>query len=531
MDAFEKLLVLIFVLQAVYNLYERLMGKRRGDEAPPDDHPVPDDAPPDAELERRLDANVAELAERAEGLGGRLRDLETTLASARGPAGIVRELVAEELRPEVDGIASRVQRLQGVQDPGRRLDQLRDGLRAASMAELRLGFAEDLARWRADPDLGAYLADADAMAVALLRPLQQFSNTHGLRFPPLRPVCVPAAPGMEAVVYDLFPGRPVLFVPDDLVEDIMRWPSLAHEVGHLMWRFQPGFARDVRALVPGSGHPWLPHLSGRQVVFDVQACFGAWLHELVADAFCAMLMGPAALRGMVHAFAPEDPTDAVLVRRGGDGNTIGEHPPAHLRVTLMAHLLDRMDYPTTELEPLLSAWNRAAEAPTHLLFPTLEGPVLPLPLPRFSALGRALLDAFFANEYSSLSGYTLRAIHDLELGPGRWARAKTRARQLLADEPFHDDPTVVLVAGIEAAERAPGSSVRIAKGVRRAIIGLGTDDRPPEDQAYALTRPSAPYVPGAVRPSDVVDALLLRSVLHRPHKHPLEPGWHAPWRL
>ncbi len=521
MDAlFDNLLVIVIVLQALWSLFSRLLKKQNGDagelyvEAPEAAR-----APEMDEWLRHAGRQLDEALALASELMGRLDDLKGELAKAEGPlaplAGVIDTPVRAELVQSID-LMERAQaaREESAEAFFRRADALRQAYEALSLARVRVDVLELIVAWRSDRHLAGHLADADAMATGLLEPLRRFSNDHGLGFPPLRPVCVPAAPGDEAVIYGLFPGQPVIFVPDDFGEDLLRWPSLAHEVGHLMWRFLPGFAYDLREFIVSDGPAWLPHVSGREVTFDVHACFGAWLPEIVADLFCAMLLGPAALRGMVHSFATEHPADATRAHAARDGHTIEEHPPAHLRVMLVAHLLESSGFPPSNWEESLREWDLRHDAPVTLRFPTLQGDEIELGLPRFLALGRALVDRFRASEYPSLAGYTFSAVHDLTMSPGMWAKACDRAKDLRGDKPFNDSPRIVLTAAIEAVGHMPGASVRIAKGVRRAVIGRDTRERRVADPAYATH--TAPPV-DALTINDVVDAMILRQFLHRPH--------------
>jgi len=217
---------------------------------------------------------------------------------------------------------------------------------------------------------------------------------------------------------------------------------------------------------------------------------------------------------MVNAFATEDPIDAVRAGIGPDGQTVDEHPPPQLRVMLAGHLLERMDFPSTFYSDLLRDWDIRHQSPVALRVPFQSGQEMEFGLPRFLALGRALIDRFYASDYPSLNGYGFSAVHGLEMSPGLWARVGQRSKQLVAGEPFNDDPRIVLAAGIEAAGHAPGSSTRIARGVRQAVLGTDTEERKVADPYYAQAKV---FSADALSEGDVVDAIMLRALLHRPH--------------
>ncbi len=526
MDTFEKIVLVIVVIQAVWNLIQRVRGKATSEDL---EDPVPikraKEKPQEEELRGwlgRATDQVDDALRESEVFLERARLLEDELRRGDGPLSILREsLIATVEQPLQAAHAvlrdTRVHLETGDAEMALRfmndLGPVRKAFEQLGEVPARLGAIEALARWRTDPQLAPIMADADAIAEAFIDPFRKFTRNHGIYFARQRSICAPAAAGMERVYVDLLPGHPVIFVPDDFGEDLLRWPSVAHEIGHVLWNTLPGFAEEVRDFAVSRNTAWLPRLQGRDVVFDVHAAFHAWLPEIVPDVICTMLLGPSALAGMVHSFgATSDPRE-VQMAYTDDGQTLSVHPPRHLRIVLCAHVLDLMGY-TSDVDDLLQRWDRQHHAPTTLLFPTLYGQLLELPAPRFMALGRALVQRFYASDYEALAGYPLSAVHDLAMSPGKWARAKARAGDLIADKPFHDEARIVIAAGIIAAERSPGAQVRITRGVRRAIVGMGVPKKHLADAHYR-TRPLQSA--SGVEMADAVAALILHEVLHRKH--------------
>jgi hypothetical protein len=74
----------------------------------------------------------------------------------------------------------------------------------------------------------------------------------------MRPLAFPTpGAGGEAVITGLLPSaHPLLFVPPDFSERLLRWPSLAHELGHLMHDALPGLPEE------------LSQITGLQAQFD-----------------------------------------------------------------------------------------------------------------------------------------------------------------------------------------------------------------------------------------------------------------------
>ena len=247
------------------------------------------------------------------------------------------------------------------------------------------------------------------------------------------------------------------------------------------------------------------------MIFKVESAFASWTEEIFGDAICMMLLGPAALHGMVNMFQdPQRPLSVTAMSVAPGGRRLAEHPPRHLRVVLAAWFLERMGY-LIEPEQIRRDWDRMHGDPTSLHAPIDAESYVAVPLVRFRVYGQQLLERFYTSTYQSLAGYPLSAINGLEMSPGLWARAKVESAKLLDGVPFRDDPRVVIAAAIEAAIQRPGAHARIAKGVRRAVVGIGLDSTPIEDVHYASLR----HGPSLLQPADFRDAVILGALLRR----------------
>ncbi len=526
MDIVDRIILLIFVLQIVRSIFGRLF--RRGGDATTPEVPLNRPQAPAEQSPEALAAWVDTIRQRLHGGLDAARDLLRTLretqlriGTPRGPLVRVGEAL-DATTARVDALVTRFERQVAAaqsEDPVQVVEMVlapeaqQALFESLAVERVRTDALHALVTWRTDRVLGEVLADADAIAEALLAPLQRYAEAHDLDFPSLRPLCAPAVPGGEAVIYGLFPDHPVIFVPDDFGDDLLRWPSIAHEIGHVMYWALEGFAADLRALVPTREPPWLPRVQGRSVIFDVQAAYRAWLPEVVADAVAALLLGPSALRGMIHAFErPDEPDAVVVLHGGGDGRVVAEHPPADLRVRLNAWLLERVGY-DVEAKALLRGWDRTHGAPDALWVQTMYGEHVLIPTRRFLEPGVELLEALYTTHFHSLAGAPLSAVHDFELGPGLWARTRKRAVQLLEGEVFAEDPRVVIAAAIEASALSQGAHARLAKAVRANILGQG------EARRGGALEPRAPRpveMDAPLSMNEIVDAVLLAELLHRP---------------
>ncbi len=307
MDIVDRIILLIFVLQIVRSIFGRLF--RRGGDATTPQAPLNRPTDPAEQSPEALAAWVDTIRQRLRGGLDAATELQRALADAQlrigtpgGPLVRVGEAL-DATAARVDALVARFQRQAAAaqsEDPLQVVElvlapEAQQALfESLAIERVRADALDALVTWRTDRQLGEVLADADAIAEALMAPLQRYAEAHGLDFPALRPLCAPAVSGGEAVIYGLFPDHPVIFVPDDFGDDLLRWPSIAHEIGHVMYWALEGFAADLRALVPSREPPWLPRVQGRSVIFDVHAAYRAWLPEVVADAIAALLLGPCA---------------------------------------------------------------------------------------------------------------------------------------------------------------------------------------------------------------------------------------------
>lgn len=466
-----------------------------------------------AHLLDRIDRVAIDLSELRE----TTRDLDTELSGLGGPIKILRDVLTGRVLVELAAAADDVAAVRSIA-ANRPIDEVVEGLetdervpRAAALAARAhewLHVIAIMAGMRRDPHLGHLMGDADALAASILDPIARFATARGLSFPRQRPICVPTVEGYGATWFDLLPSDlPVIFVPDDFGEDLMRWRALTHEVGHVVWREVEGFAEETLAIGGFDGIPVLPRISGNRLVGRPEAAFSAWAMEMIADAFATLMLGPAALRGWVsYAASPEHP-ERVTRAWDVDGRRFEVHPPCHLRTMWTAWLLGRMGY-ETEKDELLAGWNEMHDHPSTLLIPTRTGTLVELDVDDFYEPGRAFLECWYVTAYECLGGFPVPSIPDVAMGPGLWKRVRGRATQLATDEPFQDDPRVVIAAAIEAHAAHPDRQIRIALGVRRAIRGLGNKEKRLADTHYAQREPTR----SGINLDDIRAALALQDV-------------------
>ena len=233
MEFVDKIVILIFVLQAVYSLYQKVTGGNAGQKAA-------DMPPPDAEnddgtfalviLRARQQVTNAlraqeRLANRISRLAGRLDGpaLAPLRAAAAGP-------VADELARIMRGLTHLKTILQGDEnDPETMLLYAQHGHQLAGLmtAQAQLGSVvgalDGAARWREDPTLGPLLADVDAVAAAAFGPLADMARRGSMQWPSGAPLTMPEV-GDPRAVRAVLADHPVVFVEGDVVDEQLRWP-------------------------------------------------------------------------------------------------------------------------------------------------------------------------------------------------------------------------------------------------------------------------------------------------------------------
>ncbi|MCB9655138.1 MAG: hypothetical protein H6729_13525 [Deltaproteobacteria bacterium] len=436
----------------------------------------------DAEAEAGADADAsarnAQRLEALERIGEAMRRAEDLQRRIKhGPSSS--SVLGEVLRDRVVPVVSSLQELPAGAWDGSVCQQV-------DLALMRVGVhldvLEQIFEWRTSPKYRAHLADADALAAALWAPVENLARSEGLPILAERPICVPAVQNGEAIVLGLLPrGYPVIFVPPDFSASIFRWGSVAHEIGHLIWRTVPGFAEEVTARVGGAASSRLIRSDG-DLAQGLQRMFGLWTEELVADCLTVMMLGPAGLRSLVESFQSPEEVDRVLWVYADSEGRYDEHPPAHLRVHLAAAMLDRMGY-DVEAKALCAAWDKRHAHPEHLYFPAYPENFA-LRVEVVESFGRTWIADFYEGGYVSLGGRELRSVQGLELTPGLWAQVGRATAEMLDGHAVRYDPRVCIAAAIESSALSPARATRVARAVVRSILGRDADERKPNDPHF-----------------------------------------------
>ncbi|WP_438022839.1 hypothetical protein [Sorangium sp. So ce233] len=383
--------------------------------------------------------------------------------------------------------------------------------------ELVLGEIAVLARQRRDPSLLAELGDADALADACYAPVIAFARAEGL---PLRS----GSPATQLTPFDLaiwtgFIPTSIapIFLPADFFATPLRWPALAHEIGHDFLAsiddLEPALRREL-GLPDGGARPRSPALDDHDIASaEVRRVFGAWFEEIFCDVFGTLMFGPAYVLTMSELFFQEgEPYASLAVHRDVSGAHYDEHPPPHLRVLIGCMVLERAGLGESA-RALREAWARrhAEVSLEHLIWP-VRGAWIPFPLRPCAEMAASIVERLYAGPLLALSGFGLQDIRGLDYGPHEHHEALRARDALLAGRvPAVRDARALLAGAVLAAHRAPAQALTILTRARAAIPALGTSERRPD--AFAPAQGASGV---ALDRRAVTEALLFREILLPP---------------
>lgn len=457
---------------------------------------------------RALQTELAAVGGRAEAL---LRQVESL-----GPRG---EPLAEVLRAGPAELAARIS--EAAADP---LTVARHRVALlAGHARLSAIFAvlEAQLHRRSDRFVAERLSDAEAIFDDLWAPMAAHADNHGLALPPMRPLAFPSpGAGGEAVITGLLPpAHPLLIVPADFGERLLRWPSLAHELGHLLHDGLPGLAEELIERTGWEGEGPLPG-SGPPTLRTVHACLGAWRVELFCDLIATLLLGPAALAGFVAAFRRDDDPSSVLLAAAA-GSRLAPHPPAHLRVLVSQAVLEAVGL-GAPAAALVRGWRRdhGLEAAIDnvedgpqigFLIPRTDGRLLRVGERALLELVLPGLEQLLEQGLDCLAGHRLLDVPGFALNASGWAAVQRCVAPLSAGEAVHQRPRLILCAAIVAVSAAPRADAQLTANLHRCILGRSSDERRPFGSIGGPPLRAAPSRAGALR-----EAMVLREALLGP---------------
>lgn len=527
MDADDIVFWIIAVLYVAYQVWARI--KKQYDEVKERGRPQaqPEPQPEDDWYHEQLDAEplpdespvvmptaaVDPWAAERQVLTGRMEGL---IAEGTALAQAVRRdrathRFAETLQAQV--VSRSQSALEQVARPGEPVPDWAYGV--ADEVELVLAQIVVFVQQRRDAQLLAQLGDADALALRCYEPLFDFARAHQVGLTSGVPVT--QLGGYELAIWTGFlpTGLAPIFLPVGFFEELYWWPAIAHEIGHDFLAASPSVDARLRAQLglPDEEQGSMPLRFSRDAIkrSELERIFGGWLEEIFCDVFGTLMLGPAYGYAMEALFArPDDPSRVLRIRRDRTGRRYDAHPPRHLRVIMVAAVLDLAGQ-QDDAQQLLTSWAERHGGEPQVLILKRRGADISLPLAPVVDIALQLVARIYGQQLDALAGYRLADIPGLDWGPHEESQAKNVKDAVLAGRvPRTSNPRSVIAGAVLARRDAPDKARAMLTLARRAIAAVGTAEHAPD--AYAMSDADLP----AAGHLDLREAFILHTVLAPP---------------
>ncbi len=337
---------------------------------------------------------------------------------------------------------------------------------------------EVMAEQRRDPALDELIDDADALAAACYLPILDYCRGAEIPLSSDRTAtlfgdgCSPALGRIDDPT-----GLALLHLPWEWLSEVHRWPAIGHEVGHDFYDSVRGLDQELlRRTGLDEADSRVTLVETQDVTLsDVARIIRRWRHELCADAFGAMMLGPAYAVATAAIFAdPENPANVLSV--DVDGNRYDVHPPGQLRVAAVCRLLANMGF-GAQCEEIEKRWRAQHRNARFILLPTAAG-IAALQEDAFIEQAVAFTTTLQREGHAALMGIPLSSMPGFDFGP-REHVASRRIRDAFlagqapgaADARLGDARLLVSGAVLAWAER-PQDGERVLRAARLAVGNL-----------------------------------------------------------
>ncbi len=375
----------------------------------------------------------------------------------------------------------------------------------------QIAAAETLAAVRRQPGLLALLGDADALLDACWEPVRVHAKAQGLPLADVQPLTVPLSGGLAITLAFAEAGLAPVALPAGFARDVRLWPALAHEVGHLLPALLPGLRAELRAAMGLPAEPRLERSRRPNAIHagQVRGLLSAWIDEVFADLFGALMLGPASFHTALHVFSPE-PHEGQY--RPGQRD-FPRHPPAALRLMLIRALLQQRRLDEGVAAPW-QAWLQRAAAVGQPGVPVLtaEGASVRLRPEALEPLVNDTVAGLLGHAFEGLGGFQLADIPGLAMGPARLRRARESMQALYEGEPYAGSPLDILAGAVLTTTTGTVNAETLLPLVLRSVRGIGTGEASAQSAPAAA---AAPVRPAGAAPTAVEwrDAVLLQALL------------------
>ncbi len=289
---------------------------------------------------------------------------------------------------------------------------------------------EVMAEQRRDPAIDELIDDADALAAACYRPVLEYCRNVDIPLSSDRTAtlfgdgCSPALGRIDDPT-----GLALLHLPWEWLSEVHRWPAIGHEVGHDFYDSVRGLDEELlRRTGLDEADSRVTLVATQDVTMsDVARIIRRWRHELAADAFGAMMLGPAYAVATAAIFAdPADPANVLSV--DVDGNRYDVHPPGQLRVAAVCRLLVNMGF-GAQCEEIEKRWRAQHRDARFILLPTTAG-IAALKDEPFIEQAVAFTTTLQREGHAALKGIPLYSMPGFDFGPREHVASRADPRRV-----------------------------------------------------------------------------------------------------
>lgn len=336
-----------------------------------------------------------------------------------------------------------------------------------------LGFGR-LAKQREHPRLAAILADADRIAASCFEPLRQFADAHLDAAPIHHVLCTLGSKSLSMSDRFAPASTALIYLPREFLSDVMWWPAIAHEIGHLVyWNF-PGFRREVLQLTGGEPAQNLYWMKQQLTTNHLANLFARWSEELLCDIVGALMLGPAFMLAQTAHFRRERVREVALI--GLDQRQYDHHPPYHLRVYATYRTLIAAGF-NEQVTPLWTGWLSAhgGEIP-ELLLPVMEGGYVAVPSHYFLEQLEGFVTAVYRQQFRSLAGHQLISVPGLGFSLAEHFNATRDLKMLEQGADLRKYDAREMLAAVVYLASDGHAHQSLMSSLRNAVIGIGSGE-------------------------------------------------------
>ncbi len=519
-NLFERIMVLIFVLQALHSLYRRLFGGGEADEEPVVHQPLAALAPDAYTL--MVSESIAQMHQAWDDIEKLEERIATLVSGARkgGKAVLVLRAYAEtEMSARLNTLKQELNEAKGILETDGEVatagylnesQLISECFRTLSKLWSEVAVVEQYLIQRRTPETEQLIQIAEALAADLVKPIASLAAHRGLRTANTAIIGVLANHHSAEIPAHFLPGHQVIQVPASALSEPNAWIDVVRSTASGILQAYPKIARELYAVLGATDDPWLPRRQGRRVVLDVRAMFGAWRETIVTDILATIWIGPAYVQALKSRLeSPDTPASVMDARTAPDGRRFADHPPAHLRVLLSCEALQTMGFSHASSE-IRRDWFECHGESDGMWTETMWGQYLQVPWDQLFVIGSEFARHVIKAPIRSLGQTSLFEIEGMAMTPERWHTTEALLSDWVTGQASGGRPSTCLSALLWGELEYHTKRGSMMRRMRDAILTKKTKRKKrarPAKQVELLSRP--------ITLLECTEALVLRTILNR----------------